>query len=409
MDWGNAMQDIFQRAGLLVLLNRVLLVCLLCVPLPALSANYGPTAAQETLWSIASRLRPTTDISTQQMMLALFKANPGAFSADNINALKKGSYLKIPTLGQIRRYNRTQAIREAKRQNVAWQNPQDANRTRAVQTPRASENSRQLQGEINYLSRQLKKAKRENRSLNQRIRKLENKPDATASSPTQLVAEIKTLKDTLQERDNLIKSLRASLSEASNAIKKQHVENQRIFTKLKEVSPESIPPQTVAQTKPQLSLSDGGSSAVPVQQQAKTNKPAIWADEERNEHNEQTTTPATPVSSEQPTKVAQADTGTQPVIKLIDENRNGLAQAQQQEKEQAASGAFSPSKLSFIVALLSLLFILGILWRTFSQNRAIRRDEAAIRQKVEAMDAPIKENDSQKKPDHKRQEPEIVF
>lgn len=53
--------------------------------------SYGPIKRNETLWSIAERLRPGSDISTHQMMLALQRKNPQAFAGNNINNLDRKS------------------------------------------------------------------------------------------------------------------------------------------------------------------------------------------------------------------------------------------------------------------------------------------------------------------------------
>ena len=50
----------------------------------------------DTLYKIASRLKPR-GISSDQMMVALFRANPEAFRKGNINRLKAGSTLKVPS------------------------------------------------------------------------------------------------------------------------------------------------------------------------------------------------------------------------------------------------------------------------------------------------------------------------
>ena len=52
----------------------------------------------DTLWSVARRVRPSPAISVSQMMKVLHKANPQAFIANNINLLKDGQVLRVPSL-----------------------------------------------------------------------------------------------------------------------------------------------------------------------------------------------------------------------------------------------------------------------------------------------------------------------
>ena len=84
------------------------------------SGDYGPVAAGDTLWSIASGVRPDTSVSVQQMMLAILRANPGAFIEDNINGLKRGAILQIPDTSEISSLNQADAFAQAKNQNVLW-------------------------------------------------------------------------------------------------------------------------------------------------------------------------------------------------------------------------------------------------------------------------------------------------
>lgn len=64
--------------------------------------EYGVTRRGDTLWSIASMVRPNERISVKQTMLALQRANPEAFISNNINLLKAGYVLRIPGESEIR-------------------------------------------------------------------------------------------------------------------------------------------------------------------------------------------------------------------------------------------------------------------------------------------------------------------
>ena len=73
----------------------------------------------DTLWGIASRMRPDSSLTMNQTMLAIFEANPEAFSG-NINRLRAGATLRMPSADDIFRIDRGEAFQEAKRQNEAW-------------------------------------------------------------------------------------------------------------------------------------------------------------------------------------------------------------------------------------------------------------------------------------------------
>lgn len=82
--------------------------------------EYGPVQRTDTLWGLANRLRPDDSVTTEQMMLALFEANPEAFLRKNINGLKAGYTLRIPDMSEIAALGQTEALREVKQQSARW-------------------------------------------------------------------------------------------------------------------------------------------------------------------------------------------------------------------------------------------------------------------------------------------------
>ena len=73
----------------------------------------------DTLWGIASRTRSNLRLSMSQTMLAIFAANPEAF-AGNINMLKAGAILRIPSADEVFQINRGDAFNEVQRQHSVW-------------------------------------------------------------------------------------------------------------------------------------------------------------------------------------------------------------------------------------------------------------------------------------------------
>lgn len=65
-------------------------------PSPGSGGQYGPVQAGETLWSIASRLRPGPELTVHQTMLALYRSNPDAFENGRVDGLKRGQMLVVP-------------------------------------------------------------------------------------------------------------------------------------------------------------------------------------------------------------------------------------------------------------------------------------------------------------------------
>ena len=86
------------------------------------SGDYGPIGATDTLWSIASATRPSASISTNQMMLALLRANPDAFITQNINGLRLGRTLRMPSESDLNAAGGdAEILAEVLAQHATWQ------------------------------------------------------------------------------------------------------------------------------------------------------------------------------------------------------------------------------------------------------------------------------------------------
>lgn len=75
---------------------------------------------KDTLWALAIEHRPSTRVSVKQMMIALQKKNPDAFIDNNINALRAGAILNIPSVDEIARLSDEAAAQEVVRQTTEW-------------------------------------------------------------------------------------------------------------------------------------------------------------------------------------------------------------------------------------------------------------------------------------------------
>ena len=77
-------------------------------PAPA-QDSYGPVRRGEALWNIAAQLK-RSDMTVQQMMLALLRYNPEAFAGDNINRLREGYVLRVPERSEVARVSAQRAV-----------------------------------------------------------------------------------------------------------------------------------------------------------------------------------------------------------------------------------------------------------------------------------------------------------
>ena len=119
------------------------------LPMPS-SDNVGDSTANsesnnsyhvrkhDTLWSVARRVRPSTAVSVPTMMKVLHKANPDAFIANNINLLKDGKVLRVPTLMDMQSTAATAKIETRVIQPMPMNKPLARQQINATSSPKAS-------------------------------------------------------------------------------------------------------------------------------------------------------------------------------------------------------------------------------------------------------------------------------
>lgn len=86
---------------------------------PKVTPDTYRTRNSDTLWGVALKVKPS-GASVHQTMIAIQRQNPDAFARDNINALKSGRVLRIPTDSQIREIGAREAVASVAEQNQLW-------------------------------------------------------------------------------------------------------------------------------------------------------------------------------------------------------------------------------------------------------------------------------------------------
>ena len=81
--------------------------------------TYGPVKRGETLAGIAESVRPA-EVTLDQMLVAIYRENKGAFDGRNMNRLKTGMILKVPEGGAAAAVAAPEAKREVIAQTSDW-------------------------------------------------------------------------------------------------------------------------------------------------------------------------------------------------------------------------------------------------------------------------------------------------
>lgn len=87
-------------------------------PKPAMAQEYT-TKRGDTLFKVANTVKPD-GITTEQMLVSLFRNNPDAFEGKNMNRLKAGRILRVPDEEQAQDLTPAQAMKEVHVQTANW-------------------------------------------------------------------------------------------------------------------------------------------------------------------------------------------------------------------------------------------------------------------------------------------------
>lgn len=326
-------------------------------PSPKLAdGQYGPVAAGETLSAIARSVRGQTGGDLNQVMIALLKSNPDAFYKDNINALKRGAILRVPSAGDLEAAgSASQAAAEVQAQIEDWRGGRvGATRVAASGDSAAPARSRAASGSSRTAAKSDERLELVPPKAGKDSLAMADRPGAGTSSGggngAALKAELARTKEALVTREQESDELRARVKELEDIADKNDrlislkdseiADLQRKLRELQQgtastgsatpatdtVKPEPTPAAPASPTPTPTSSSVETDTAT-----APLDKKDIWGD---------TPTVATPADSAKP--AIETDTATPPAVAAASaapasaaagaENATGVP-------EQAASGA----------------------------------------------------------------------
>lgn len=182
---------------------------------------YGPVKSGDTLGKIARATKPA-DVSLDQMLVLLFRANPEAFSGKNMNRLKTGRIIQLPTADQYASVSATDARKEVVAQARDWNVYRDQVATAAGQAAPADEPAQQVASgkvapTVEDKGAQGKEAPKEVLKLSK------NEPaaagSAAAGGDAKSAARVRALEEELVARDKAVKEANDRVAKLEKTIK----------------------------------------------------------------------------------------------------------------------------------------------------------------------------------------------
>ena len=175
----------------------------------------------DTLWEIAKAVRPSGDLSINKTMLALQRLNPEAFPTNNINRIRSGSLLKIPTAADINSITTQQAAVAISAQNKQWRGAQlSATEAAAISAPA----SNQADGHLSLASSgdSLGAGSAEDGSANGSLAAERDALTAQQLENDQLDGKVKAMGDQIAELERLIELKDAELATLQSQLAAQN-------------------------------------------------------------------------------------------------------------------------------------------------------------------------------------------
>lgn len=172
----------------------------------------------DTMWSIARRSRPT-GTTIQQTMLDIQRMNPEAFIGNNINQLKAGYVLRLPTSSEISDTQFEEAVAEVAQQEQNWQDNVAAIDARQLNAPSGQASAGRPAGEEGRL--QIAGVESETNSTGTEVSARMEDADRVERDNADLMArvdsmqeQVDTLKRLVTLKDDQISALQSALSGA---------------------------------------------------------------------------------------------------------------------------------------------------------------------------------------------------
>jgi pilus assembly protein FimV len=168
--------------------------------------TYGPTLENESIWQVAQRYKSDNE-TLQQIILAIVGRNPASFVQGNLNGLKPGKQLIIPSSATIQAVPEKLARGEVLEQDSAWQGRRTIQHI--IQPPYTVNEDKQSAGESEYPAI----------SILLPVPNFNRRPATTLPSPNESSIPIKTLNPVNTEVENFqLQKARAEIAIASTAI-----------------------------------------------------------------------------------------------------------------------------------------------------------------------------------------------
>ncbi len=262
----------------------------------AASGSYKVRSGQ-TLWKIAREVRDRDSQTVEQMMMALYKNNPDAFSKNNMNSLLAGRVLDLPSNEQVQQLSNAEAKRAIREQARAWrkglsspstskaptQAKKEAAKPKAAAKPKrtvgrievvapskdtvSGDKSVQASGEADKKdSTEISRLRSELAAAQKAMDEQKSKNDDLQSNVSELEGKVKSLERLLALKDQEMAKLQSQIS--GQPQEQVEIVAEEVEVKVEEAKPEEVKPEEAKPEQVAPEMADKPEEAKPAEEVA---------------------------------------------------------------------------------------------------------------------------------------------
>ena len=202
------------------------------------SDTYGPVKKGDTLNKIATQVKPDS-VSLEQMLVALYRENKGAFIGSNMNRLKAGQILRVPSASDVAGVKQGEARKEIKVQVANWKAYREGLASSAAASPARNDVPNQTTGKIATAQPDKPTPSAESKDV-LKLSKVDGAPGKPGSIGSKGAAatqdQVNALKEEAVARENALKEANARVAN----LEKQ-IQDMRKLMELKGIAPVAKP------------------------------------------------------------------------------------------------------------------------------------------------------------------------
>lgn len=236
--------------------------------------KYGPVKKGQNLYQIAGEVKPA-EVSLEEMLVALYRSNPGAFTGKNMNRLVTGKILTVPTAEEAGAIGGVEARKEIRAQVADWNAYREklASAVEAAPAPAAKEEPAKQAAAGKITTKTEDKAAKPSQDVLKLSKAGAGKAPAGEDKLRAMQEDLLAKEKTIKDANERIAQLEKTVKDMQSLLE---VKNQSLAAAQQQAEPKKPEPQEAAkpEAKPEEKKAEVPAEAEPAEPKAAEAKPA---------------------------------------------------------------------------------------------------------------------------------------